>query len=365
MSASHITPAALQAIFSSLKSGRIEISTGYAACALIVYDYFLTVSQEATEMWRPKRKTLVFYLFTTLRYATILYQLTFSMSFFLPFSSNRGCASIIYVEQVCFIFSSAALSASGVFALRTFAIYQRNWYILAVLLFIATVKVFISAVDFFVSAKIVTQSPSFRQFGSCSETLAGNTAKWNTASAGMALGFDTIVLGLTLAKTVRTSLRRKELGLRKSYSYYIIRDGLLYYFTIEILLLLTVIFNQAVQVPVAKVVIILQTSVAPALAQRLVLNLRTVDEKVLKGDDSERSQPLPPIDFAHGSVIGNIGAPLRVDEDDYEDSILGLGDSDATAEADGLDGIQMVMIADEAEKGSPGGDANATIGYVL
>ncbi|KAF8950806.1 hypothetical protein BDZ97DRAFT_1933332 [Flammula alnicola] len=264
MSASHITPAALQAIFSSLKSGRIEISTGYAACALIVYDYFLTLSQEATEMWRPKRKTLVFYLFTTLRYATILYQLTFSMSFFLPFSSNRGfvCASIIYVEQVCFIFSSAALS--GVFALRTFAIYQRNWYILAVLLFIATVKVFISAVDFFVSAKIVTQSPSFRQFGSCSETLAGNTAKWNTASAGMALGFDTIVLGLTLAKTVRTSLRRKELGLRKSYSYYIIRDGLLYYFTIEILLLLTVIFNQipslAVQVPVAKVVIILQTS---------------------------------------------------------------------------------------------------------
>lgn len=113
--------------------------------ALISYDYFLTFHKEISRMWRPRKKTLVFYLFMTLRYATLFYQMTFSMSFFLPiwsvmvgpplyarlFVLNKyfegvgvdsipcasciahifgRCKSIIYVEQVCFIFSSSALS---------------------------------------------------------------------------------------------------------------------------------------------------------------------------------------------------------------------------------------------------------------
>ncbi|TFK35424.1 hypothetical protein BDQ12DRAFT_688119 [Crucibulum laeve] len=362
MSAAHLTPAALQAIFSSLESGRIAISAGYAAATLIVFEFLLTLPAEVRQMWRQK-KTLVFALFTTLRYATILYQVTFSMFFFLPIHSKRRCASLIYVEQVFFIFSSASLS--GIFALRTFAIYHRNWYILGILLVIAAVKVFISAIDFFVSAEIATQNPAFSQFGSCNETLTGNTARWNTASAALALLFDTIVLSLTLAKTVKTSLWRRKANLHKSYTYYILRDGLLYYFAIEILLLFTVIFNQipTLSVRVARVVIILQTSLAPSLAQRLVLNLRTVDSKMVPPTDSQiaSTSVIAPIDFAHGSIIGNIGAPLRVELDEEDSDTVEVHDLEKT-DTEGLDGIQMVMIGDPND---PEYGGNDNIGFTL
>lgn len=58
---------------------------------------------------------------------------------------------------------------------------------------------------------------------------------------------------------------------------------------------------------------------APTITQRLVLNLRALDDKV-NGPGTVMSQPLPPIDFAHGSVIGNIGAPLCVDGNEGEHS---------------------------------------------
>ncbi|KAF9072032.1 hypothetical protein BDP27DRAFT_1418394 [Rhodocollybia butyracea] len=99
MSSSQIPPAALQEIFSELSSGRIAISAGYAAATLTLYDLLLTLSSEATKMWQPK-KTLVFPLFLTLRYATILYQITFSMSFFLPFTSSKGYKPPVDVIQI-------------------------------------------------------------------------------------------------------------------------------------------------------------------------------------------------------------------------------------------------------------------------
>ncbi|KAF5318518.1 hypothetical protein D9619_010898 [Psilocybe cf. subviscida] len=354
--ASHLSPAALKAIFDSLASGRIAISAGYAAFTLISYDYLLTFHKEVSRMWRPRKKTLVFYLFVILRYATLFYQMTFSMSFFLPIWSVMGWVASIAHERVVWLISLAALS--GIFAVRTFAIYQRNYYILAGLIILATVKVFISASDFFVASKIVVQNAAFHNLGYCSESMAGGSVKWNTTSAALALAFDTIVLALTLAKTVRTSIRREQLGLKRSYSYYILRDGLLYYTAIEILLLFTVIFNQvpSLAIRVARVVIILQTSLAPTLAQRLVLNLRSLDDKV-NGSGTISSQPLPPIDFAHGSVIGNIGAPLRVDdEDDDGDDI-----KEVARDSEDLHGIQMIDI-DDKEYPSPQED---NIGFVI
>ncbi|KAJ7593484.1 hypothetical protein C8J56DRAFT_1162317 [Mycena floridula] len=350
MSASQLNPAAIAAIFFQLESGRIAISAGYAAAALILYDFFLSFSFEVDRMWRSK-KSLVFILFMMLRYATIFYQMTFSMSFFLPIDSNivslsalpstitnNRLGSIIYVEQVCFIFSSSALS--GIFALRTFAIYQRNWFLLVGLLFVASVKVFISAADFFVSAKIATQNIAFRQFGSCSEVMAPNAAKWNTSSAALRLTFDTLVLMLTLTKTLRTVWETRKIGMKPSYSYYFLRDGLLYYLAIEILLLFTVIFNQipSLAIRVARVVIILQTSLAPILAQRLVLNLRSVQDI-----NATHSGTLPPLAFAHGDTIGNIGAPLQMDDEISADDHF-------ARDIGGSEGIEMVYRATDHAK---------------
>ncbi|KIJ47262.1 hypothetical protein M422DRAFT_249113 [Sphaerobolus stellatus SS14] len=97
----------------------------------------------------------------------------------------------------------------------------------------------------------------------------------------------------------------------------------------------------SLSIRVARVVIILQTSLAPALAQRLILNLRSI-EKLLNGEKTEYNiQTLPSIDFAHGSVIGNIGAPLRVDEDD-EDALHVDSDDSITTVLNGMEEFETI-----------------------
>jgi len=316
MSSPPLSPSIIQGIVTQLEDGRIAISAGCAAAALVIFDFFLTSSKEVQHIWMRK-KSLVFVLFSVLRYATIFYQITFNLAFFLPIRTNKGCAAMIYVEQVAFILSSTALS--GVFTLRTFAIYQRNWYILALLSVVASVKIFMSAVDFFVNAKVATVSTGFSSFASCSSSFAPNQVKWNTAASGLALLFDTLVMGLTVYKTVSSVIATRRMGVQRSYSYYVFRDGLLYYLAIELLLLFDVIFNQipALAIKVARVMIILQTSLAPILGQRLLLNLRVVDPD--EGSSTEKQSDPGQLQFAHGPIIGNIGAALETSFDSTED----------------------------------------------
>lgn len=98
----------------------------------------------------------------------------------------------------------------------------------------------------------------------------------------------------------------------------------------------------------------LEWRLAPILGQRLVLNLRSVEETILNSSETD-SQPLPAINFAHGSVIGNIGAPLRMNEDGVSDRFdIGDDGSDApqtgTYDMEGEDGIQMVDRISEPKR---------------
>lgn len=96
----------------------------------------------------------------------------------------------------------------------------------------------------------------------------------------------------------------------------------------------------------ARLTHVLEWRLAPILGQRLVLNLRSVEETIVNSTETN-SQPLPAIDFAHGSVIGNIGAPLRMTEDgasedfDFDSDEM---DVSRTINHDGeeTDGIQVV-----------------------
>jgi hypothetical protein len=99
---------------------------------------------------------------------------------------------------------------------------------------------------------------------------------------------------------------------------------------------------------------------APTLAQRLVLNLRSLDDKI-NGSGTIASQPLPPIDFAHGTVIGNIGAPLRVDDYDDDDDQHGDDIKEVARDSEDLHGIQMVSL-DDKEHPNPQED---NIGFVI
>ncbi|GLB37058.1 hypothetical protein LshimejAT787_0401090 [Lyophyllum shimeji] len=162
-------------------------------------------------------------------------------------------------------------------------------------------------VDFFVNAKVAAATHGFSSFASCNSSgFAPNQVKWNTAAAGLALLFDTLVMGLTVYETVSSAIATRRLGVRKLYSYDVLRDADYLLLAMKLLLPFDVILNQAFKV--ARVVIIPQTSLAPILGQRLLLKLRVVDPA--EGPLSRKQTDIGQLEFAHGPIIGHIGATL-------------------------------------------------------
>ncbi|KAF9041936.1 hypothetical protein BDZ89DRAFT_1128631 [Hymenopellis radicata] len=374
----------LDFIISELRTGRISITTELSILpVLVAYDYFLTLSDEHTHLWKPK-KTLVFFLYAVLRYATLGYHIIFVISFFLPQLNKvevRRSDSHQPVSLHSFVRKSfrsvhgtpcslqLSVVSPAIFALRTFAIYQRNRLILAILCIVAVAKTVVSLLDYLHTTATVVPS-LFSSFDRCTQSL---DKKWNTTSSSLALLFDTLVLGFSIYRTVGQCIRARRLDMPQGVTYFILRDALLYYLSIEVMIISSIVFTQVkslgslmlsltrsfrssvaaifedsvtgeclveckdvhirpLQANVGRVTTILQTALAPILTQRLVLNLRDVDNSVSSNPNGTKSDRLDDMQFAHGSVIGNIGAPMRsslefdelwdVDGDAEEDDIM-------------------------------------------
>lgn len=67
---------------------RLLLTHRFFCPALCAFDFFLTIGDEQKHIW-ARKKSLVFLLFVVLRYATLGYQLTFNLAFFLPIHSNK------------------------------------------------------------------------------------------------------------------------------------------------------------------------------------------------------------------------------------------------------------------------------------
>lgn len=88
-----------------------------------------------------------------------------------------------------------------------------------------------------------------------------------------------------------------------------------------------------------------------------------MDDKINQSD-TVASQPLPPIDFAHDSVIGNIGAPLQVEGEDVDIFDDDEDIKEVPRESQDLAGIQMVTLEHDDEK-YPSPQSEDNIGFVI
>ncbi|TDL19085.1 hypothetical protein BD410DRAFT_806033 [Rickenella mellea] len=123
-----------------------------------------------------------------------------------------------------------------------------------------------------------------------------------------------LVFGLTVAKTIKHALAMRKLGLHKSLCYFILRDGTIANFcTGAVNIIVTSASDWIGVLPYVSL------AVSNVLTSRLVLNLRRESHVPAAG-----SLALPTIDsvpeavFAQNSLLGNLGAPLRMDPDDDE-----------------------------------------------
>ncbi|KAJ3937667.1 MAG: hypothetical protein NXY57DRAFT_220480 [Lentinula lateritia] len=120
-SVANLTDAQLRALSECITHGRIGQGISYASVVLFLYDYSLTVWNEAKYVWRPRRLTLSSITFVIARYAAM----TTAIIALLP------NASVPAIDSTATVFRLIAIIASE---LRTWAIWGRSRKILITLI---------------------------------------------------------------------------------------------------------------------------------------------------------------------------------------------------------------------------------------
>ncbi|KAI0765828.1 hypothetical protein BC629DRAFT_1648407 [Irpex lacteus] len=207
--------------------------------ALSVYEYVITLPQERRLMWQRKL-SLASVLFFVNRYAIILENALMLASMAIwagPDTSlaNRTCAvmSILAIVCGCLIILSLTVFAS----VRTYVLWNCNKWIFALVLFLGLIKP-ICAIYLISSIKLPAHDPysthsclfyaNVPSVGHMLEATPNAILVYrNWLSSASYFTFESVVLGLTWAKTIPALrvLRSTKIGFRQSLFYIMSRDG--------------------------------------------------------------------------------------------------------------------------------------------
>ncbi|TDL17901.1 hypothetical protein BD410DRAFT_775512 [Rickenella mellea] len=301
--------------------------------ALVFYDYALTFSTEVSETWNSKFSGAQALFFLT-RYSYMLFTALLCAIIFLQNPSETRCRVLTFNATVWVI--TTPIGFYGILTLRTYALYQKNTFILVILGVLGAANVSL-AVYIGVAEKPEVGSTVYGTI--CGKPEIPTVDRVQLASTIISLIFGVLVFTLTFAKTIRHAVEMRKVGLGKSLAYFILRDGTLYFLAN----LLFQVVNAAVYFIPASwsignwlgVAISFSNTLTVILTNRLVLNLRRVSHRregnaLTIGEIGTIHVPA----FAISSLIGNLGAPLRVGpEDDSEIEEIGV-DYEAVATED-------------------------------
>ncbi|TDL16071.1 hypothetical protein BD410DRAFT_648774 [Rickenella mellea] len=151
----------------------------------------------------------------------------------------------------------------------------------------------------------------------------------------LTLVFDFAVFSLTFAKTIRHTIEMRQLGLGEGLGYYILRDGIVYFFfQMFIHAAIITVYNVGVGKGVTweGEISTIGNTLVVNMACRLVLNLRQVSRTphlrtTFGGVGTVVEEPA----FATNPLLGNIGASLRIGPEDDTisvDEVIPLDDLD-------------------------------------
>ncbi|TDL15204.1 hypothetical protein BD410DRAFT_845410 [Rickenella mellea] len=302
--------------------------------ALVFYDYALTFPTEISEIWKSKFSGAQALFFLT------RYPYTFFTVFLCAINLNQNPSEM----------------EAGILTLRTYAIYQKNVLILVILGLTSIANIATGGyLEFWAKPEV-------------SSSIFGNTCGANppsnilrtpqTSICGYRLQLVTIILSLlldvlvftlTFAKTIRHAVEMRQAGLGNGLGYFILRDGAMYFLAKLLfgVLGVTVFFLPASGGAVAdwvSVLVGISNPLTIILVTRLVLNLRQVS-RLQEGHASTLDAIITVQEpaFAANSLLGNLGAPLRMGtEDDDEIEEIRVDDE---AEA-----VGEVGIVEQSEK---------------
>ncbi|TDL18654.1 hypothetical protein BD410DRAFT_900726 [Rickenella mellea] len=298
-----------------------------AGAALVFYDYILTLPTEIAEIWNSKFSGAKV-LFFLARYPFVISTVLEFALFFHPNPTDQVCQGLYYSWLALRVF--ILIGTGSIFALRTYAIFQKKLWILMVLglLVLANIGVILYT-DAFQSYPV---AGTFGLNASCAFSDTGLYPKLQIVSRSLVLAFDTLVFCLTSVRTIRHTRDMKRAGLGLGLGYVMLRDGTLYFLFAFVISVADLIFyNLPDYGGSAGLVEGIGSAVTVVLINRLVLNLRQVSHRRETGQTLKTIEDEP--EFATNSVLGNLGAPLRTghEEDDAEEMSINEADDYETS----------------------------------
>lgn len=305
-----------QALVSEFSEDQAQVYATYAAFALLLYDYVLTMPLEISEIWNG-RFTLAKFFYILNRYGIIAYFCIICVVDNIQTQSTLTC-KVIYCAQYI-VGEIADIGVIGIFCLRTFAIYNNNWIVLSALTTLGIARITLALTASFYEATYQILPSPISKFGSCGISYPDVVPylRSYTAEFILVLAFDTIVVILTIAKTWRLYRQWKAVSSdwQTSLTAVLLHDGIMYYCCVEVLIIVSVCLNLIPNISFILVGVVSIFQNAFILTSRLVLNLKQVG----KSNEQHEAPSFPSLAFATNSFVGNLGESFRVSNDDGED----------------------------------------------
>ncbi|KAI0345637.1 hypothetical protein BDW22DRAFT_1426307 [Trametopsis cervina] len=301
-------------LITDLSQVRVTTYMGFVSFTILVWDHIVTLADEVEYIWKGK-KGLLFFLFMLNRY---LSPLGFIINLFANVDRSIPVANVdkgtvwthIYLRSMTVI----GINTTALMMLfRIAALYRRN---ALVVWFVAVCF----SVELAVNAWLLSHGTAVvhnRQIHACTMIFDDAVPGWiASGSAYLPLTYDTIVLALTLNKTIGP-IRRKTAG---KIARVLLRDGILYYSVIfSVNLVLTVMITAAPS-GLQNITAQLEYLLTVAMISRITLHLRK-QVRARELDDGLLSYKFPT-----GNSMANVRSRLRFARSVGESTTLGSSD---------------------------------------
>lgn len=209
-------------IVSIARDLQVDVYLHMLAIAIIFYDHCITLGSEIENIWsRPKRKSS--YLFFLNRYFAFLANLSVTIMRFLPLSES-SCLRYHLFRQVLLIVSQVLVCY--LLSLRIYALYQRSRVMAAIMLCSAGT---LAGVACFVMFGQKSAPAPMRSSTGCNVGISKITAIRLAGAWEALVTYDSLIVGLTLWRTVKERRDRRITGVNVTLVDILLRDGAMYY----------------------------------------------------------------------------------------------------------------------------------------
>ncbi|KAH9917156.1 EAP30/Vps36 family-domain-containing protein [Epithele typhae] len=283
---------------------RIANYSEVAALTLIAYDHFLTFSGELQFVWgrRFSGATVVFALN---RYVNLAGKVVLPIStMYWPNQTDETCAAPIILVIVLTV---VAYWIAAVFsALRIYAVWDKNWRLLVLVLLLA-MAVPVTNMYHYIRSTPVAGGPPLNGCGENVDLSDEQFEQLSMITHGFAIATDLLVVVLTWLKTYEIRRLSYRLHFKTSLSTLLLRDGTLYFGILLILNVIDIILNsnESLYNPLPPFI----EAVTCILISRFMLNLRQTAQEMDEGTTTVALSQFSSIQIASG-LAGDMGAPL-------------------------------------------------------